>query len=467
MQTSNTSATEGRVKPLVLVTEAHYAPWLATQSAPIRAWLEAQTFRPERGRWLACPDVSGEIALIVVGAGAGLADAQGSFWTGAALADRLPPGRYQLADGSTSEAVQRQLFALGWGQGSYRFERLRSARNLPARPELQINLNAAEQRENMAAANATRWARDLVNLPANELGPLELQEECEGLVQRHGRQLQVIEGEALLRGYPLIAAVGRGSARAPRLLDLRFGEHGRRVTLVGKGVCFDSGGLDLKTAAGMLLMKKDMGGAACALATAQMLCELGVPLQLRVLIPAVENAVGGNAFRPGDVIKSRKGLTVEIGNTDAEGRLILADALAAAGEEPTDLIIDFATLTGAARVALGGELPAAFCADEALLQRFTQLSHERADPIWPLPLWEGYDDELASRVADLNNAPAGGLAGAITAALFLKRFVADPKRWIHLDLYAWNGKDRPGRPLGAEAHCVRAVTALLQQFAAQ
>jgi leucyl aminopeptidase len=235
------------------------------------------------------------------------------------------------------------------------------------------------------------------------------------------------------------------------------------VTLVGKGVCFDSGGLDLKPAASMLLMKKDMGGAACALALAQLLLELQAPIELRLLIPAVENSVGGDAYRPGDVWRSRKGLTVEIGNTDAEGRLVLADALALADEEPPDLLIDLATLTGAARTALGPELPALFCSDEPLARQLTELGRQHADPVWPLPLWPGYDDELSSRVADLNNVSGSGFAGAIIAALFLQRFVSASARWLHLDLYAWNPKDRPGRPLGAEAQCVRALYQLIRQ----
>jgi leucyl aminopeptidase len=245
---------------------------------------------------------------------------------------------------------------------------------------------------------------------------------------------------------------------------LRFARSGApRVTLVGKGVCFDSGGLDIKAAAGMLLMKKDMGGAACALATAQMLRMLDVKVELRVIIPAVENSVDGAAFRPGDVCRSRKGLTVEIGNTDAEGRLVLADALALAGEDKPDLVVDLATLTGAARIALGAELPPVYGGDASLVGELAGHGQGCADPLWPMPLWDGYDDELSSRIADLNNAPSGGMAGSVTAALFLRRFVADPQRWLHLDIYCWNAKDRPGRPVGGEAQGVRAIANLLRQ----
>jgi leucyl aminopeptidase len=264
--------------------------------------------------------------------------------------------------------------------------------------------------------------------------------------------------------YPLVHAVGAGSARPPRLIDCHWPRAGApRVTLIGKGVCFDSGGLDLKPSAGMLLMKKDMGGAACALGLARLLLTMRVPVQLRLLIPAVENSVGGNAFRPGDVWRSRKGLTVEIGNTDAEGRLILADALSDADAERPDLLIDLATLTGAARTALGPDLPAVFSSDAALAEAARRAGDSQCDPLWPLPIWAGYDDELASRVADLNNVSASPFAGAIIAALFLQRFVTATPAWLHVDLYAWNPRERPGRPVGAEAQGIRALYALIRQ----
>jgi leucyl aminopeptidase len=276
----------------------------------------------------------------------------------------------------------------------------------------------------------------------------------------------VHRGETLARDYPLIAAVGAASARAPRLIDCRWPRPGAlRVTLVGKGVCFDSGGLDLKPSSAMLLMKKDMGGAACALGLARLLLELQAPIELRLLIPAVENSVGSRAYRPGDVWRSRKGLTVEIGNTDAEGRLVLADALADADAERPDLLIDLATLTGAARTALGPDLPAMFSSDEALSGELAEIARAHADPVWPMPLWMGYDDELSSRVADLNNVSSSPFAGAIIAALFLKRFVTATPHWLHIDLYAWNPKERPGRPPGAEAQCVRALYQLIRRRA--
>ncbi|MDE2252454.1 MAG: leucyl aminopeptidase family protein, partial [Gammaproteobacteria bacterium] len=289
-------------------------------------------------------------------------------------------------------------------------------------------------------------------------------EAAQTLAADFGGTASVCEGEALRRQYPLIAAVGQGSARAPRLIDCRWPRPGApRLTLVGKGVCFDTGGLDLKPSAGMLLMKKDMGGAACALGLARLLLAMDAPVQLRVLIPAVENSVGASAYRPGDVWNSRKGLTVEIGNTDAEGRLVLADALADADGERPDLLIDLATLTGAARTALGPDLPAVFSSQPGLAEAARAAGEAVCDPLWPMPLWAGYDEELASRVADLNNVSSGSFAGAIIAALFLKRFVTATPAWLHVDLYAWNPKDRPGRPLGAEAQGLRALYALIRK----
>ncbi len=311
---------------------------------------------------------------------------------------------------------------------------------------------------------AIGWARDLVNTPANALGPAELAAAASELAREFSGQCTLTEGEALRREYPLVHAVGQGSARAPRLIDCRWLREGApRVTLVGKGVCFDSGGLDLKPSAGMLLMKKDMGGAACALGLARLLLTMKAPVQLRVIIPAVENSVGDSAYRPGDVWTSRKGLTVEIGNTDAEGRLVLADALSDADAERPDLLIDLATLTGAARTALGPDLPALFASHSALAEAARAAGEAVCDPLWPMPIWAGYDDELASRVADLNNVSAGSFAGAIIAALFLRRFVTATRDWLHVDLYAWNPKDRPGRPQGAEAQGLRALYALIRE----
>ena len=457
---SAAEAPAGDALTLHCIAESNYAAWREAQAPAARQWLERAAFTPERGRYLLLPDATGRAQAVAVGCGSGMADIQSVFWLAAGLADRVPAGLYRLAEPQGGHDL---AFVLGWLQGGYRFQRFKTGAVPPSRAQLlaPAGVDLAYAR---AATRAAQLARDLVNTPANELGPAELHAAAQQVASAHGGSVTVIEGTALARGYPLVAAVGAGSPRAPRLIDMRFARAGApRVTLVGKGVCFDSGGLDIKPAAGMLLMKKDMGGAAMALGTAQLLREMAVKVDLRVLIPAVENSVDGAAFRPGDVWPSRKGLTVEIGNTDAEGRLVLADALAAAGEDSPDLIVDFATLTGAARIALGAELPAAYSGDASLLAQLAQCGAALGDPVWPMPLWDGYEDELASRVADLNNAPSSGLGGSVTAALFLRRFVSQPQRWLHLDLYAWNGKDRPGRPLGAEAQCLRAVTALLQQ----
>jgi leucyl aminopeptidase len=306
-------------------------------------------------------------------------------------------------------------------------------------------------------------ARDLINTPSNDMGPAELADAASGLARRHGAKAAVIEGDALLKqNFPLIHAVGRASERAPRLVDIRWGAGSApKVTLVGKGVCFDSGGLDLKTSAGMLTMKKDMGGAAVVLGLAHMVMDAKLPVRLRVLIPAVENAVSGRAYRPGDVLTSRKGLTVEIGNTDAEGRLVLADALCEADDESPDLLIDIATLTGAARSATGMEVPPFFTDDEALAADISRHAVDVHDPLWRLPLWRGYEKTIASPIADLNNSPDYNLAGAITAALFLNRFVGKARSWMHIDIPAWTDRPRPGRPRGAEANAARALYALL------
>jgi leucyl aminopeptidase len=446
--------------PLHCVSDAQYPDWLSAQPEPLRRWLGSSGFVPERGRWVFLPDSNGELTGVLVGTGKSDLDNQAVLWLAAALADRLPSGRYRLAQ---LPALQAPAFALGWMQGGYRYARYKAAGNLPTRPELEP-VDGVDLRHVEAASRANGLARDLINTPANDLGPEELEHEAARLAARSGGELRVVRDDSLTEQFPLIAAVGQGSARAPRLLDVRFARAGApRVTLVGKGVCFDTGGLDLKPSAGMALMKKDMGGAACVLGAAQMLRDLDVKIDLRVLIPAVENSVDGKSFRPGDVWRSRKGLTVEITNTDAEGRLVLADALALASESKPELIVDFATLTGAARVALGPELPPAYSGSPELLREVVAAGSTALDPLWPMPLWDPYEDDLSSRIADLNNAPSGGMAGSITAALFLRRFVADPARWIHLDIYGWNAKDRPGRPLGGEAQGIRAVVELLRQ----
>jgi leucyl aminopeptidase len=451
----------GDSRPLWLVTEADLPRWLNEQPAETAAWVRANGFQAERHRVLTLPSADGRIAAALVGLGPLRAAGDLKLWHAAGLSDRLPALAYRLATQLPAAAATH--FVLGWLMGSYRMSRYRAAPGPTSRPAL-VPPSAADLVYAQSAAAATAFARDLINTPANDLGPAELAAAAADLAARYGARCEILVGDELeARDFPLIHAVGSASPREPRLIDLRWGDpRAPRLTLVGKGVCFDSGGLDLKPSAAMLLMKKDMGGAACALALAEMLMRLGAPVQLRVLIPAVENSIGGRAYRPGDVLRSRKGLTVEIGNTDAEGRLVLADALVEADGERPDLLIDLATLTGAARVALGPELPAAYSNDETLLGQLRAVGEAEADPIWPMPLWPGYDDELASKVADVSNVSAAPFAGSVIAALFLKRFVSAAPNWLHLDLYAWNPRERPGRPVGAEAQCVRSLYRLIR-----
>jgi leucyl aminopeptidase len=453
------SADPAASRPLWVVTEGELQGWLAGQPTAVAAWVRAHGFQAERHRVLSLPSAEGGIGGAVAGLGSLASAGDLTLWHAAGLPDRLPAQSWHLATPLPPPAATR--FLVGWLTGGYRMSRYRLDGSEPPRavlvPPAGADIGYAD-----AAARATSLARDLINTPANDLGPEELAQAAVDLAAGHGARCQVLAGGELA-GYPMLRAVGAASVRAPRLIDLRWGQRDApRVTLVGKGVCFDSGGLDLKPAAGMLLMKKDMGGAACALGLADLIMRLNVPVQLRVLIPAVENSVGGAAYRPGDVLRSRKGLTVEIGNTDAEGRLVLADALAEADTEQPDLLIDLATLTGAARTALGPELPAAYSPNEELLDALRRCGAEECDPVWPLPLWPGYDDELSSKIADLGNVAASPFAGSIIAALFLQRFVTATRNWLHIDLYAWNGKERPGRPVGAEAQCVRGLFELIR-----
>jgi leucyl aminopeptidase len=448
-------------RPLWLLTESELPRWLSEQPAQVANWVRSHGFQAEKHRVLAYPGAAGGIGGAVVGLGSLRSLGELKVWHAAGLSDRLPAQAYYVANPLGQDAATH--FVLGWLMGSYRMTRYRSGAP-PASRAVLVVPPEADRVYAEAAASASSFARDLINTPANDMGPAELAAAATDLAGRFQGRASVIVGDELkARDFHLIHGVGAGSPRPPRLIDLRWGDDDApKITLVGKGVCFDTGGLDIKPSAGMLLMKKDMGGAACTLGLAQMLMQLDAPVQLRVLIPAVENSVDGNAYRPGDVLRSRKGLSVEIGNTDAEGRLVLADALAEADVERPDLLIDMATLTGAARVALGPELPAAFSTDENLLAQLRIRGDEEADPIWPLPLWPGYDDELTSKIADLGNVSAAPFAGSIIGALFLKRFVTATAAWLHLDLYAWNAKDRPGRPVGAEAQCMRALYRLIR-----
>ncbi|MEP9377276.1 leucyl aminopeptidase family protein [Aquabacter sp. CN5-332] len=418
-----------------------------------RAFAAAAGFKGEPGKLLPVPGAGGTLAGFLFGVPANGGDA----FAAGVLPGLLPEGTFHL------EGNFHPLSALAFGLGTYRFDRYRTKK---ANGSAQLQLGQSEDAEHLArTVAAVTLVRDLVNTPANDMGPAELEEAAQALAAHHGAAFRTVEGEALIaQNFPLIHAVGRAATRAPRLLDFTWGDPSHpKVTLVGKGVCFDTGGLDIKPSSGMLLMKKDMGGAANALGLAHMVMARKLKVRLRVLIPAVENAIAGDAFRPSDILQSRKGVSVEIGNTDAEGRLVLADALALADEEAPDLMIDFATLTGAARVALGPQLPPAYTDDDALAADLARHALEQNDPLWRMPLWKPYASMLESKMADINNAGAGGFAGSITAALFLARFVEAAKSWLHLDIYAWNPSSRPGRPEGGEAQTIRALDALLAE----
>ena len=439
--------------PLDAITPQRLKAWLARQNARDAKWLRGTNFSAKGGELRLVPSRGGDIAFAVLGLGG-----ERDPLSLAAFSESLPEGIYAFRDlpAECSDATA----ILAWLLGTYSFDHYRKRGKRPAKLAVR---NDSEAEEANRIAEGVFLARDLINTPANDMGPAELANAATDLARRHGADIDVIEGDKLLkRNYPLIHAVGRASERAPRLIDLRWGNaKAPKITLVGKGVCFDSGGLDLKTSAGMLTMKKDMGGAAVVLGLSHMLMAAKLPVRLRVLIPAVENAVSGRAYRPGDVLQSRKGLTVEIGNTDAEGRLVLADALCEADSEQPDLLVDIATLTGAARAATGMELPPFFTDDETLAADLSRHAHDVHDPLWRLPLWRGYEKTIASSIADLNNNPDYNLAGAITAALFLNRFVSRTRSWVHIDIPAWTDRPRPGRPRGAEANAARTLYALL------
>ncbi len=442
--------------PLHLVEKSALAGWLAGLSPETSAWVEANGFQARAGDLVLFPGPQGAIA----GAAFGLGDAAARSRTRFAIARAaaaLPPGNWRLA--TSLPQAEAEEAALGWLLASYRFTRYRAgADRAPARLVAPDGIDA---RRITILAQSEALIRDLINTPPADLGPQELEETVTAVATEFGATVTVITGDDLLaRNFPMIHAVGRASPRAPRLIDLSWGTTGPRLTLVGKGVCFDTGGLDLKPSTGMLLMKKDMGGAATALGLARSIMALNLPLRLRLLIPAVENSVAGNAMRPKDILTSRKGLTVEVNNTDAEGRLVLADALALACEDKPDLLVDMGTLTGAARVALGPELPPFYTDDEALAGDVARHAMAENDPIWRLPLWPRYEAMLDSKTADTNNVASGGMAGSIVCALFLKKFV-DVKSWLHFDVYAWTPAARPGRPEGGECQAARAMYALL------
>jgi leucyl aminopeptidase len=420
-----------------------------------QAWVSGNDFTASPDSHLAVPGDDGTVALVLAGKPGASSD---SFET-ARLATRLPAGRYRLADAAGEDP---RLFALGWLLQGYRFGRYLEAK--PGESAALVCPDGVDRTDVITQAEAVCTGRDLINTPAEDMGPGELEAAARKLAAAHKAKVSVTRGAPLQRKFPLIHAVGRASDDAPRLIDITWGPASApRVTLVGKGVCFDTGGLDIKPSSGMAIMKKDMGGAAAVLTLASMIMSAKLNLRLRVLIPAVENAISGNAFRPGDVLISRKGLSVEIGNTDAEGRLVLADALDLADSESPDLLVDMATLTGAARVALGPDLPPFYTDDDILAADLARHGMAQADPVWRMPLWARYNSMFSSPVADINNAGTGGFAGSITAALFLKRFVGNARSWVHLDIYGWVPSARPARPAGGEPQAARALFALLAE----
>ena len=443
--------------PITLATKASWPSVAAALPEPARAFAAAAGFKAKPGACLLLPAADGGLAHVLFGVEEATSPDGDRFRAGL-LPGLLPPGVYRFAN---AEGDMR-LATLAFGLGSYRFTRYRKQepREVRLQPPDHIDLPEIER-----IVEAAALARDRINTPANAMGPDQLAAAAQAIAQRFGATFACIVGDDLVtQNFPLIHAVGMASPRAPRLIDMAWGDPAHpKVTLVGKGVCFDTGGLDLKPSSGMLIMKKDMGGAANVLALAMMVMGARLKVRLRVLIPAVENAVAGNAFRPLDVFPSRKGPTVEIGNTDAEGRLVLADALALAGEETPDLLIDLGTLTGAARVALGPDLPPFYTNDDALALDVAESAQAENDPLWRLPLWRPYDAWLDSKVADINNAPSNGFAGSITCALFLQRFVEPTTRWLHVDIYGWTPSAKPGRPEGGECQAARAIFRVLSK----
>ncbi len=444
-----------------IVDKDNFAEWRKLQPAPRQALLDALRFTGKRDQFAILPTKGSEFDVVAAVAKRDHL----SPWCIAKLGKALPAGTYRLADRAAGAA------AFGWLLAQHRFDRYRTKPDPAAGPRILLTSDVATIDRIVAEAQATALVRDLVDTPAADLGPAQLEAAVRALSDESGAKVEVTLGDKLETGFPMIAAVGRGATRerGPRLIELVWGRDDHpRIAVIGKGVCFDSGGLDIKSASGMRLMKKDMGGAAHALALAQLIIAQRLPVRLHLLIPAVENSVSATAFRPGDVIGSRRGLMVEIDNTDAEGRLVLGDALTRAGEEAPQLIIDFATLTGAARVALGPDLPALFVNDEALAAQLLAAADQSADPLWRMPLWDGYDEMLKSNLADLTNSADSPMAGAVTAALFLRRFVPDGVAWAHLDTFAWRTSARPGRPKGGDALGLRAVFAALEtRFAKQ
>ena len=439
-------------RPLHVIAKDELDSFLATCSETQKRWITAHGFKANLGKLLVVPGSDGAPALALFGWGDKAARARGRFHLAQARA-ALPEGVWHLVSGLSGAALDEA--ALGWLLAGYRFGKYHE--NLPPKAQLKAPEGIDATRLEIIAASEA-LSRDLINTPTNDMGPAALEQAARALGEAYGASIEVAEGAALLaQNLPMIHAVGRAASEAPRLIDLRWGARGPALTLVGKGVCFDTGGLNLKPGASMGLMKKDMGGAAAVLGLAQMIMALGLPLRLRVLIPAVENSVSAGAMRPGDILTSRAGLTVEINNTDAEGRLVLADALTLADEERPDLIVSMATLTGAARVAVGPDLAPFFASDQKLAKRLAKAGRKVRDPLWQMPFWDAYEALIEPDIADLDNAPKGGFAGAITAALFLRRFVRNSPAYVHFDIYGWQPNAAPARPKGGVAQATRAI----------
>jgi leucyl aminopeptidase len=441
--------------PIHTFQKKSFDGWCKKQPASIRKWLEDTQFKATAGKYCLLPASGGGMAGVAL-----CIDDSPNIWSIASLATQLPEHHYHLEGNFTAEVATQM--ALGWALATYRFTRYKKNGHPVARLVAPKGCDIGYVK---AMASSIFWARDMINTPANDMNPAALAQEAASFARKHKGYVNIIKGEALLKAnYPMIYTVGKASSVPPHFVDIRFALKGApKITLVGKGVCFDSGGLDIKPSSGMKLMKKDMGGAASVLALAKAIVETDLPVQLRVLLPIVENAVAGNAMRPLDIVPTRKGITVEIGNTDAEGRLILCDALTEADEEQPDLLVDCATLTGAARVALGTEIPAFFTPDDRLAHELAAVSDTVSDPLWRLPLWKNYKSQLDTNSADLSNDPDSSYGGAITAALYLQEFVSKTPSWLHIDMMAWNQSAKPGRPQGGEAMAIRALYALIKE----
>ncbi len=440
-------------RTITILPKGEFDNWFSAQPERIRTLASAARFAAKAGDMLITPGDDADDWSVTLGA----AENPG-MWDLAGVAAKLPAGTYRLAEGAPGDA------ALGWLLAHYKFSGYLT-KSEPVPERVLLTSEPASIPEATRLAEATALVRDLVNTPAADMGPAALEAAAEQVAKAQGGKLTVTKGDALETGFPMVYAVGKAAERqhAPRVIEVEWGNPKHpRIAIIGKGITFDSGGLDIKPGGAMRLMKKDMGGAAHALGLARLIMESGLPVRLHLIISAAENAIAGNAFRPGDILKSRNGLTVEIDNTDAEGRLVLADAITRAAEEKPELIVDFATLTGAARVALGPDLPAMFCNDHGLAAQISDASVNTHDPVWRMPLWSGYEEMLKSEVADMVNSAEGGMAGAITAALFLRKFVPADTLWAHFDTFAWRSATKPGRPKGGDALGMRATYAMLK-----